>query len=232
MINNKKVLAIIPARGGSKRLPRKNILPLAGKPLIAWTIEAALESCIFDDVIVSTDDDEIAEVSSSFGARVPFIRPGHLANDTASSVDVIKHALLWFQGKGINFTDVVLLQATSPLRNSNDIKEAFDIYSQKKASSVLSVCEVDHPTYWCNTLDASLSMNDFIKENESKSRSQDFDKEYRLNGAIYILNVDKFLMMENTILKPSFASVMPRTRSIDIDEDIDFKIAQCILNAN
>jgi CMP-N-acetylneuraminic acid synthetase len=230
MSNDKKVLAIIPARGGSKRLPKKNILSLAGKPLIAWTIEAALQSCVFDDVIVSTDDNEIAEVSTSFGAKVPFIRPERLASDTAASVDVIKHALLWYREKGINFTEVVLLQATSPLRNSNDIKAAFDIYRHRNASSVLSVCEVDHPTHWCNTLDASLSMNSFIKESDVKSRSQDFDNEYRLNGAIYILNVEQFLARNVTILMPSFASIMPRIRSIDVDTKLDFDFADFLMD--
>jgi len=227
---NRKVLAIIPARGGSKRLPRKNILPLAGKPLIAWTIEAAINSQVFEQVIVNTDDAEIAEISESFGATIPFIRPATLASDTASSIDVIKHTLLWYQEKGIYFTDVVLLQPTSPLRNSEDIIIAINSYNQKKASTVLSVCEVDHPTQWCNSLDNSLSMNGFIKEKTGKSRSQDFDKEYRLNGAIYIWDVSKFLAQNSTVIEPSFATIMPRSRSIDIDEEIDFKIAEALLS--
>ncbi|WP_028862343.1 cytidylyltransferase domain-containing protein [Psychromonas aquimarina] len=229
---NRKVLAIIPARGGSKRLPRKNILSLAGKPLIAWSIDAAIGSQIFDQIIVNTDNSEIAEIAEQFGATVPFLRPEALASDTASSIDVIKHTLLWYLEKGVHFTEVVLLQATSPLRNSNDIKEAFDIYTGKAASSVLSVCEVDHPTQWCNTLDDSLSMNNFVKESKRKSRSQDFDKEFRLNGAIYIWNVEQFLTQNAAIIEPSFASIMPRIRSIDIDEEIDFKIAQCLLDTN
>lgn len=231
MIGNQKVLAIIPARGGSKRLPRKNILPLAGKPLIAWTIEAAINSQIFCEVMVNTDDDEIAKVSSELGAKIPFIRPNELASDTASSNDVIKHTLLWYRGKGINFTEVVLLQPTSPLRSSDDIIAALDLYNKKNASSVLSVCEVDHPTAWCNILDESLSLKGFIKENVSKLRSQDIDKEYRLNGAIYIFNVELFLAKISTVIEPSFAAIMPRSRSIDIDEKIDFDIAKAILTS-
>ena len=231
MNSNQRILAIIPARGGSKRLPRKNILPLAGKPLIAWTIEAAINSQMFSEVMVNTDDDEIAKVSSELGAKIPFIRPNELASDTASSNDVIKHTLLWYRDKGINFTEVVLLQPTSPLRSSDDIIAALDLYNKKNASSVLSVCEVDHPTAWCNILDESLSLKGFIKENVRKLCSQDIDKEYRLNGAIYILNVVKFLAKNSTVLEPSFAAIMPRSRSIDIDEKIDFDIAEAILTS-
>jgi CMP-N,N'-diacetyllegionaminic acid synthase len=229
MIDGEKVLAIIPARGGSKRLLRKNVLPLAGKPLIAWTIKAALDSDIFDEVMVNTDDLEIAETAKLFGAKIPFMRPEELASDTASSIDVIKHTLLWYQKKGIDFTDVVLLQPTSPLRTSADINTAYKYYIDKQASSVLSVCEVDHPSRWCNVLKESLSMDDFIKDADKNSRSEDFDKEYRLNGAIYILSVEKFLEQNSTILEPSFASIMSRNCSIDIDEKIDFDIAECLI---
>jgi CMP-N-acetylneuraminic acid synthetase len=231
MNSNQRILAIIPARGGSKRLPRKNILPLAGKPLIAWTIEAAINSQMFCEVMVNTDDDEIAKVSSELGSKIPFIRPNELASDTASSNDVIKHTLLWYRDQGINFTEVVLLQPTSPLRSSDDIIAALDLYNQKNASSVLSVCEVDHPTSWCNTLDETLSLKGFINENVRKLRSQDIDKEYRLNGAIYILNVELFLVSNSTVIEPSFAAIMPRSRSIDIDEKIDFDIAEAILSS-
>jgi len=230
MIDGKKVLAIIPARGGSKRLPRKNILDLAGMPLIAWTIGAAIQSEIFDEVMVNTDDLEIAETAKSYGAKTPFMRPKELATDTATSIDVIIHTLQWYQEKGAYFTDIVLLQPTSPLRNNNDIKEAFALYKSKSAASVLSVCEVDHPTQWCNTLDESLSMNGFIKEQKGKSRSQDFDKEYRLNGAIYIWKVSKLLAQRSIVIEPSFATIMPRIRSIDIDEKIDFNITEALLS--
>lgn len=228
MTNCRKVLAIIPARGGSKRLPRKNILPLAGKPLIAWTIEAARNSQIFDEIIVNTDSQEISDIAKSFGASIPFIRPAILSSDTAGSIDVVKHTLEWYHNEGIYFNDVVLLQPTSPLRNEDDIKSAYDLYIAKRASSVLSVCEVDHPTAWCNRLDESLSMNGFIKS--QGSRSQDLEKEYRLNGAIYIWEVKQLLNQSKTIIEPSFASIMPRNRSVDIDEDIDFKIAQAIIS--
>lgn len=227
MTKIKKVLAIIPARGGSKRLPRKNVLSLAGKPLIAWTIEAAINSQIFDEIVVSTDDKEIAETSTIYGAKVPFIRPVNLACDTAKSIDVIKHTLEWFQDNNIYFTDVVLLQPTSPLRNEEDIKCAYNLYNLRGASSVISVCEVDHPSAWANRLDESLSMDNFVKKLEK--RSQGLDREYRLNGAIYIWKVEKLLEQSSTIIMPSFASIMPRSRSIDIDEEIDFKIAQAIM---
>lgn len=231
MNDGKRILGIIPARGGSKRLPRKNILPLGGKPLIAWTIEAAINSQVFTEVMVNTDDDEIAKISSDLGSNIPFIRPNELASDTASSHDVIKHTLLWYRDKGINFTEVVLLQPTSPLRSGEDIISALELYYKKNASSVLSVCEVDHPTSWCNILDETLSMKGFIKESTSKLRSQDIDKEYRLNGAIYIWNVELFLVNNSTVIEPSFAAIMPRSRSIDIDEKIDFDIVKAILTS-
>jgi CMP-N-acetylneuraminic acid synthetase len=230
MLDGRKILAIIPARGGSKRLPKKNILPLAGKPLIAWTIDAAIKSQAFAEVMVNTDDNEIAEISCNYGATIPFIRPGYLGEDTSTSVDVIKHTLLWYKNNGVNFTEVVLLQPTSPLRNEKDITVAIELYKLKNAASVLSVTEVDHPTNWCNTLDSSLSMKGFIKTDNRGERSQDFDKEYRLNGAIYIWNVEKFLIEGKTIIEPSFASVMVRNRSVDIDEKIDFDLAEFLLS--
>ncbi len=230
MRDNKKILAIIPARGGSKRLPGKNIKNLGGKPLIAWTIEAAIESNLFDEIMVNTDSKEIAKEAQKFGASTPFIRPEKLASDTASSLDMVKHTLEYYKEQGSRFTTVILLQPTSPLRTSNDIINAYQLFDKKNATSVLSVCEVDHPTSWCNTLNKSLSMKGFIKPSISKNRSQDFDSEYRLNGAIYIWNVNTFLESNDTIIEPSFASIMPRERSIDIDEEIDFIIASALID--
>ena len=127
MINNKRVVAIIPARGGSKRLPRKNVLPLAGKPLIVWSIEAALASVYIDKTIVSTDDAEIAEISRIAGASVPFMRPPELASDTATSADVVMHALDYLDSQNDHYYYSVLLQPTSPLRTNTDIDAALEL---------------------------------------------------------------------------------------------------------
>ena len=139
MYTNKKFLAIIPARGGSKRLPRKNVLDLCGKPLIAYTIEAALKSKYIDKVIVSSDDEEILNISSNFGADI-IKRPIDLANDTATTIDAIKHTIDNFE----NYDYIVLLQPTSPLRNEKHIDEAIELLEKKKADAVVSVCEMEH----------------------------------------------------------------------------------------
>lgn len=226
---NSKILAVIPARAGSKRLPNKNILPLVDKPLIAWTIESAIESKIFDEIMVSTDGSEIADIAKKFGATVPFVRSESLASDIATSVDVVLDVLQKYSYLGKDFDVVVLLQPTSPLRSSQDILAAIDLFYEKSASSLLSVCEVDHPSQWCNKLDPSLSMDNFMR-NDQASRSQDFEKEYRINGAVYVIDIKKFLIEKKFIMKPSFAYVMPRSRSIDIDEEVDFKIASVLLD--
>ena len=152
MIDNKKILAIIPARGGSKRLPRKNILNLAGKPLIAWTIEAALGSKYIDDVIVSTDDNEISTVAKKYGAKVPFIRPDKFSSNHASSISVVLHAIEFFQKADERYDYVVLLQPTSPLRTVKNIDESIELLQQKKCDAIVSVCNVDHSPLWCNTM--------------------------------------------------------------------------------
>ncbi len=229
MINNKKVLAIIPARGGSKRLPRKNILPLAGKPLIAWTIEAALDSQIFDEVIVNTDDQEIAGIARDFGVDVPFIRPESLATDTSSSIALTKHTLLWFKERGITYTHVVLLQPTSPLRNGKMIKDAWKVFCEGDTDSVTSVCEVEHPIQWTYALSDRDVLTPLFENTDE--RSQDYEKNYRVNGAIYItatnflLSQDDFISSEN-----GNAYIMSSKHSVDIDNEIDFKFAELLIN--
>lgn len=228
-----KILALIPARGGSKRLPRKNLLPLAGKPLIAWTIEAAKKSKYIDTVCVSTDDEEIISVSREYGAEVPFRRPLEISGDTARSVDVVMHAINWYADHDQVFDTIVLLQPTSPLRDSNDIDNAFSIYYSKEASSVTSVCEVEPSPLWSNTIPEDGSMSGFINEKYKNIRSQDLPKYYRLNGAIYIAK--SFFVKENNSLiasEFSYAYIMPTEKSIDIDTIVDFKLAKAIIEGS
>lgn len=231
-MRKKEYLALVPARGGSKRLPRKNILNLAEKPLIEWTIKAALEANDISTVCVSTDDSEIAEVSKKAGAEVPFIRSEQLATDTATSASVVKHALSWYKEKmKSQYEYFVLLQPTSPLRNSDDISSAISLLKEKNADAVISVCEMEHPPLWSNTLPESLSLENFISESVKNKRSQDIDPYYRLNGAIYICRVDRFLREQKFLFNDNiFAYIMPNERSVDIDTAFDFKIAELFIN--
>jgi len=233
MINNKRILAIIPARGGSKRLPRKNILDLAGKPLIAWSIEAALSSKYIDRVIVSTDDEEIAGISRKYGADLPFMRPNKLATDESSSVNVVLHAINMLKEKGEGYEYIILLQPTSPLRTKKHIDDVIELLIAKKAECIVSICEVDHPIEWTGVLPDSQSMNSFFPKKLQGKRSQDFQTRYRINGAIYIVNAKQALEQKSLILNElSYGYIMQRKDSVDIDEDIDFKIAEVIKSEN
>ena len=224
MLSRKTFLAIIPARGGSKRLPRKNILDLNGKPLIAWSIEAGLQSKYIDKIVVTSDDDEIINISNKFGAQT-IKRPEELASDTATTFDAIQHTI----NNIVKYDYVVLLQPTSPLRDNNHIDKAIELLESKNADAVVSVCEMDHSPLWSNTLDESLSMKGFLRDEVLNQRSQDLEKYYRLNGAIYICKVDKLLEEKSFMLKDNiFAYVMDKESSVDIDEEIDFKLAQVI----
>jgi CMP-N-acetylneuraminic acid synthetase len=230
MINRKKLLAIIPARGGSKRLPKKNILNLVNKPLIVWTIEAALDSKYIDKVIVSTDDKDIADISEQYGATIPFIRPSKLATDETPSIDVILHAADFFKKNDYDY--VVLLQPTSPLRTSKHIDESIELLDAKNADAIISVCKMDHSPLWSNTLEKDGNMKGFLQDDILNKRSQDLDIYYRLNGAIYICNINKIKEERSFFLKDNiFAYKMNRKSSIDIDNEIDFKLAKVLLDS-
>jgi len=224
MIGNKKILAIIPARGGSKRLPRKNILNLNGKPLIRWSIEAGLKSKYIDKVVVTSDDAEILGIAESSGVSV-INRPVELASDTSTTFDAIKHTI----NNVNNYNYIVLLQPTSPLRTAQHIDEAIEILFERSADAVVSVCEVDHSPLWSNTLPNNDNMSNFIRNDVLNKRSQDLEVYYRLNGAIYICDVNRLLQEERFLLKENiFAYKMDKSVSIDIDEEIDLKIAQAL----
>ena len=223
---NKTFLAIIPARGGSKRLPRKNILDLCGKPLISWSIEAALKSKYISKVVVSSDDEEILNISSNFGADI-IKRPYELANDTATTFDAIKHTINNLE----KYDYIVLLQPTSPLRNEKHIDEAIELLEEKQADAIVSVCEMDHSPLWSNTLPKDGNMNNFLRDEVLNKRSQDLEKYYRVNGAVYICKTDKLLENKSFFLKDNiFAYIMDRKSSIDIDEEVDFEIAKVLIN--
>lgn len=228
MYSNKRILAIIPARSGSKGLRHKNIKLLNDKPLIAYTIEAAIESDIFTDIVVSTDSEEYASISKRYGASIPFLRPDELASDIASSADMIVYTIQRLKELGKVYDYFVLLQPTSPLRKASDIKNAVDLLIENKLDSVVSVCEAEHSLSIYNTLGDSLSLEGFINKN-SATRRQDDKKYYRINGSIYISNVEKYLSERDFYGKKSKAYIMSRESSIDIDTELDFRIAEYIM---
>jgi len=224
------VVAIITARGGSKGLPRKNVLPLAGKPLIAWTISAALQSKCFTRIIVSTDDEEIAQVAREWGAEVPFMRPSELAEDDSSHVDVVENAVRWMEDTEKEFPDyIMLLQPTSPLRAAEDINGAIDMSQANDAIAVVSVSEaVNHP-YLTKRISYDGTLADYVSNASSDLRRQVLPPAYALNGAIYLIRRNAFL--EYRILWPTgtYAYVMPPERSIDIDTSWEFHVAELIM---
>lgn len=225
MNNKKKYLSIIPARGQSKRVKNKNILPLNGKPLIAYTINSALKSKYLDRVFVSSDNTAILEMSKRFGAET-LKRPRNLAKDTSTTFDVIKHAIKNIKG----FEYVVVLQPTSPLRDEKHIDKAINFLKKKKADAVISVCKEDHSPLWSNVLPKDKSLKGFLKEKIVNKRSQDLKNYYRLNGAIYICKIQKLLEKKSFFLKSNiYAFEMSREKSIDIDTKLDFLLAEFLV---
>lgn len=226
MYKDKTFLAIIPARGGSKRLPRKNILELSGKPLIVWSIEAGLQSKYIDKVVVTSDDDAILQIAKKSGAT-PLQRPKELASDTATTFDALKHVIETLE----QYDYVVLLQPTSPLRSVKHIDEAIELLYSKNADAVVSVCEMEHSPLWSNTLPEDRAMFHFVRDEVKNKRSQDLETYYRINGAIYICDIKKLLEEKTFFLKESiFAYTMERKNSIDIDEEMDLKFAEVLLS--
>lgn len=225
MYKDKKILGIIPARSGSKGIKDKNIKPLLGEPLIKYTIDAALNSNMIDDLIVSTDSKKYANISKELGAKVPFLREDYLASDEAKTSDVIIDIL---EKINEDYDYFILLQPTSPLRNENHIKEAIKLGVDSECDSVVSVCEVDHSPMIMNTLDEDLSLFNFIK---SSNRRQDNEKFYRINGAIYISKVNHYKKTKDFYLENSKAYIMDRRDSIDIDDILDFQIAEAIMKS-
>lgn len=223
MIQGKKVLGIIPARGGSKGVPGKNIRIVAGKPLIAWTIEEAKKSKYLDRLILSSDDSEIIKVAEEWNLEVPFVRPADLARDDTPGIDPVLHALEGLPG----FDYVVLLQPTSPLRTVEDIDECIELCLEFEAPSCVSVTEPDKGPYLMYTLEGQ-NLRPLMNES-SFYRRQDMPKILALNGAVYVANVDWLIENEALVGEDTVHYEMPKDRSVDIDEELDFKIVQCLL---
>lgn len=224
-----KNLAVVPARSGSKGLRDKNIKEINGKPLLAYSIQAAIESKLFDTIYVSTDSQNYARAAMEYGGEVPFLRPDELASDTASSWDAVCCALKQYQEIGKTFDTVTILQPTSPLRNKEDIQGGFQLFQEKKAKAVVSVSEVEHSPLWSNTLPESKRMDSFIKP-EADKRRQDLEIYYRINGALYIVDVNKILQTDQIYDQDCYAYIMKQEHSIDIDTELDFEIAKMMLS--
>ena len=231
MIKERKILAIIPAREGSKRLSNKNKIELNGKALIEWTIQTALESSLIDTTLISTDDDDILELAKKHDVLTPFKRPKKLAGDKATIFDVIIHVIEYFKSKEIYFSHILLLQPTSPLRNSKDIEKAIQKLNEK-VKSVVSVCETEHSPLWTNTLPSDLSLKDFMPEKYKNIRSQDLPSYFRLNGAIYVSEIEYYIKNKGFFGPDTYAYIMPNNRSIDIDNKIDFELCKIMMNEN
>ena len=227
----KKILSIIPARGGSKGLPRKNIADLAGKPLIAWTIEASLNSKYITKTMVSSDDKEILDISVEYGAEI-IKRPENLASDDATSESVVKHAIDCLEATGEVFYIVVLLQPTSPLRNSKDIDKAFEIMFDSDAAAVISTCEFDNKilkTFMKNS-------NGFLESVSDKKypfmKRQDLPLVYMSNGAIYIIRIGAFKEKNSFITNRTLGYLMSNSRSADVDSSHDLEFCKSLLLTN
>ena len=230
MRKKEKIVAVITARGGSKGVPQKNIKPVLGKPLIAYSIEASLQSRTLSKTIVSTDDETIAKTAQHYGAEVPFLRPKHLATDTATSVSVLQHAINFLaEEKGYLADIVVCLQPTSPLRSTEDIDGAVTLCVDTGSDSVVSLCEADYHPYWMKKLEGDRVCPLMDVNDEKYSRRQDLPPVYQLNGALYVTR-RKILMEEARLLgENTLAYIMPQERSIDIDSPLDFKLTELLM---
>jgi CMP-N,N'-diacetyllegionaminic acid synthase len=229
MFAGKKVLGLIPARGGSKGLPRKNIRNLNGKPLIAWTISEAIQSATFDRLIVSTEDVKIAGIARKYGAEIPFFRPKELATDEARGIDVLFHAMEWFENRRERFDLIVLLQPTSPLRQARDIQNALALLETKQAGAVVSVCECEHPPLWANQIGTDLSMKGFLREDIKDHNRQALDRFYRLNGALYAGQWDFIKKNDGFFGDQTYAYIMSQERSVDIDNELDLEFVRFLI---
>lgn len=218
------LLALIPARGGSKGIPRKNVRSIAGKPLIGWTIDAALSSRVFARVVVSTEDSEIAEIARVCGAEVPFMRPAELSGDDTSGIAPVLHALDELPG----FDAVVLLQPTSPLRSASDIAEVVALARTSGARSVVSVSEPDAHPQWTYRMDSDGALSPWEAQ-AGAARRQELEPAFALNGAIYYSQCD-LLRETGALVGPgTIGYPMPAERSIDIDTPLDWRMAELLL---
>ena len=228
MINHKKILCVVPARGGSKGVTKKNIRRVAGKPLIIWTMDEAKKSKYIDRLIVSTDDSEIQNIISEHGYDAPFRRPAELSTDSSNTIDVVIHAL---DNISACYDYVVLLQPTCPLRSYYDIDHCIETCCLQDVSSVVSVTKVDKPPHWIYNMDDVGKLSPFLKTEKQPLRRQDSMPLYQLNGSIYVNKVSDLRSEHSFINNGTVGYVMPHDVSLDIDTELDLKLAEILLQS-
>ena len=233
MINDHKVLAVIPARSGSKGLPGKNIKELCGKPLIAWSIDAAKESKYIDKIVVSTDSEEIADIGRRYGAEVPFMRPAEFARDTSSTYEVLEHVISTLQGMGDCYYFMILLEPTSPLREVSDIDNALEtlVKNTKMAESIVGVCELEatHPDFLIEINTEGLLIPYRKKDFSGISRRQDLSKLYFFEGTIYISTIEALFKYRGFYHEKTLAHIVPKWKAFEVDDIIDFLCIETVL---
>lgn len=230
MINNLSILCIIPARGGSKRLPGKNVKSIGGKPMIAHAIAAAHGSAYIDRTVVSTDDKEIARVAEAYGGTVPFLRPAELATDMAKAADVVLHALDTLKQQGAGEPDViVLIQPTAPLVRTEDVDGAIRKLAETNARSCVTMTPISERPEWMYRVEHDRATA-FLPHEAEHVRSQDLPALYRINGAVYVVRTEEMRTHQRFTDPNSLSAyLMPRERSVDIDDMTDFHIAETMM---
>lgn len=227
------MLAIITARGGSKGIPGKNIKSLAGKPLIVYTIEAAMKSKYIDRIVLSTDDKKIAEIAAHYGVEIPFFRPPELATDISPTIDTLIYTIDRLQSEeNVKISEFLLLQPTSPLRTADDIDNAIKIYHDRNADSILSVTKLNHSPHLALKIKDNGAIEKYIGGEMAPTNRQQNEKAYMINGAIYIFNYSLIKNNHTYFGEKTLAYIMPKERSIDIDDPVDFEFAEYILTRN
>lgn len=222
------MIAIIPARGGSKGLPCKNIRLLNGKPMIAYTIEAALKSKYITDIIISTDDEDIYDIALKYGAKDTFLRPKHLASDKSLAIDNYIYTIARLEDEFNYKVDCfVVLQPTSPLRTTADIDGAIELFHEKKADSIISYCEEAHPVAWHKYIGEDGKLEDVFDNNLLKNR-QDIRSSFYPNGAVYVFNTE-LIRGGQYYSSETYPYIMPRERSVDIDTLEDFEYSRFLM---
>lgn len=231
MIDKKKVLAIIPARGGSKGILNKNIIDLNGKPLISYTIVAAQNSKYIDHIFVSTDSKEITKVVEAYGVYISNLRPANLSTDEAKTIDVMIDCIELLKNNNMKYDIVVLLQPTQPLRTFQDIDNALELFVTNSCQSLVSVSEVTDSPVLIRIINTKGNLENLIPNLGSTIRRQDMQKYYKVNGAIYI-NLHNEIQADLSLNDNKIPYIMDKAKAIDIDENLDLLIVSIILNNN
>ena len=229
MIRGKSVLTFIPARGGSKTIPQKNIQKIAGKEMLGYTIEAAADSDVSDRIILSTDSQEIAQIGRNYGAETPFMRPPSLATDEARMMDVIKHGMNWVEEQDGSYDVFLYLQPTCPLRKARHILEAFEVFFAKQAYSVVSINETGYIPGRVSTLPSDENMSKFVDQQSIQANRQELATYYELNGAIEMIRWEVMKKNWNWYRERSYPYIIPQPYGLDIDNEIDLKFAQFLI---